>query len=375
MATATGRRNGAEKLLAEIDVLAAKSRRARKGYSLRRALFGEEGGPEQDISRELRRYTDADGLNPHADGPGQTSTLIPWAVLTEKRAGELTIGTEGTDIRETDVGPGVEVLRQVSVVAKAGGTFLENLRGDLRLPRVTAGSTATWLTEAQAASQSTPTFDSIVLSPKSARGYIDITRAVAVQASQGVDELLRRDLLATVGQLLDKAALHGAGSGGEPTGIINVSGIGDVAGGTNGLAPAQIHLAELESDVGIANADLGRLAFVTNSQVRSKLRRTESFAGAGPIWAGNTLLGWPAYCTQNVRSDLTKGTSSGVCSAIFFGLWSELLVALWGPGLEVVADKYSLSTTGVTRLNVYLDVDIGVRHAASWSVMKDALTV
>lgn len=73
-------------------------------------------------------------------------------------------------------------------------------------------------------------------------------------------------------------------------------------------------------------------------------------------------------------SNLTKGTSSGVCSAIIFGNFADLIIGMWG-GLDLTVDPYSNSTTGTVRVVALQDVDIAVRHAESFSAMLDALTV
>jgi hypothetical protein len=77
--------------------------------------------------------------------------------------------------------------------------------------------------------------------------------------------------------------------------------------------------------------------------------------------------------SNQVRSDLDKGTSTGVCSAIFFGNWADLIVAMWGV-LDILVDPYTLSKSGGVRVVAMQDVDIGFRHPESFAAMLDALT-
>jgi HK97 family phage major capsid protein len=93
------------------------------------------------------------------------------------------------------------------------------------------------------------------------------------------------------------------------------------------------------------------------------------------VWEGNDtpLNGYPAYVTSQVRSNLDKGTSTGVCSAIFFGNWNDLLIGMWG-ALDILVDPYSNSTSGTVRIVAFQDVDIAVRHPESFAAMLDALT-
>jgi hypothetical protein len=77
--------------------------------------------------------------------------------------------------------------------------------------------------------------------------------------------------------------------------------------------------------------------------------------------------------STQVSSALTKGGASGVCSAIFFGNWADLIIGSWG-GLDLTVDPYKHSDSGTLRIVALQDVDIAVRHAQSFSAMLDALT-
>ena len=72
-------------------------------------------------------------------------------------------------------------------------------------------------------------------------------------------------------------------------------------------------------------------------------------------------------------SNLTKGSSSGVCSAMIFGNWADLLIGQWG-GLDILVDKFTNGTSGGTRVIALLDMDIAVRRIASFAAIRDATT-
>ena len=85
--------------------------------------------------------------------------------------------------------------------------------------------------------------------------------------------------------------------------------------------------------------------------------------------------GYPVFVTNQVRSNLTKGTSAGNCSEIYFGSWPDLVIGQWGV-LEVIANPFEggFFAAGDVSIRALQTVDIGVRHAASFSVCTDALT-
>lgn len=302
--------------------------------------------------------------------------LVPYEVMTR----DLSVGTAtaGGHTVATDLlaGSFIDVLRNRLAIMQVGSTMLAGLNGNVAIPRQTGGATAYWVAEAGAPTESQQAFDQVTLTPRTVGAFTDYGRKLLLQSSIDVENFVRNDLALVLALAIDLAAINGSGASNQPTGILNVSGIGDVAGGTNGLAPTWAHIVDLESDVAVANADIGSLAYLTNAKVRGKLKTTEKAANTAQFVFGdgaNPLNGYKCGMSNQVPSNLTKGTSSGVCSAILFGNFVDLLIGMWG-GLDITVDPYTSSSTGTVRIVVLQDVDIAVRHPESFSAMKDALT-
>jgi hypothetical protein len=158
--------------------------------------------------------------------------------------------------------------------------------------------------------------------------------------------------------------------------VVATSGIGAVVGGDNGAAPTWAHMVALETEVAVDNADVGALSYITNPKVRGKLKVTEKASNTAQfVWGDGAfpVNGYPVSVSSQVSSALDKGTSTGVCSAIVFGNWNDLLMGMWGT-LDLLVDPYSLGTTGARRVIALQDVDIAVRHPQSFAAMLDALT-
>ena len=75
--------------------------------------------------------------------------------------------------------------------------------------------------------------------------------------------LIRNDFVALLADAIDTAAINGSGSSNQPTGILNTSGIGSVAGGTNGASPTLDHLLDLKKEIAVDNADVATCGFLT----------------------------------------------------------------------------------------------------------------
>jgi len=275
----------------------------------------------------------------------------------------------------------VELLRNALLLDRLGVTMLTDLNGNIAIPSQTGAATTYWVSEGGAPTESQQTVGQVTYTPKTIAAYTDYTRRLLLQSSISVEAFVRADLAAQVAQGIFTAAINGSGSAGEPTGILNTSGIGAVAAGTNGGVPLYDHVVDLETAVSVANADMGSLAYLTNSKVRGKLRKTQVFTGTNgdPVWGKGRqsgigdLLGYDAHVTNTVPSNLTKGTSTGVCSAGIFGNWMDYIIAMWG-GLDIMLDPYALSTTGGKRVIAMQDIDMGPRRTASFAVCKDWTT-
>lgn len=348
---------------------------AKGQFSLSKAIAelsvpgGQLTGREAEVSQELTRI---------AGKAAKNGVYVPLGVLSEQRTqlvGTPSIGGNlvGDDLREDQF---IDPLRRRSAIMQTGATVLSDLVGDAVLPRQTNVVTGEWIAEDAAGSETDLTFDQIVMQPKTVTGRISWSRQMALQSTPAIERLARQDLSEQLALALDLAAINGPGTGNQPRGILNTAGIGAVVGGVNGAALNYGHLVDMETQVANANADMGAMAYLVNSRTRGHCKKTVKF-GSGTeemIWEeGNRLNRYPAYVSNNVPSNLTKGTASGTCSAVIFGNWSELLIGLWG-GLDLLVDPYTHSDRGRVRITAFMSADISVRRAASFCAMVDALT-
>lgn len=347
--------------------------REKSAFSLVRAIAdmterGQLTGREAEVSQELVRRNG--GIAPKGIYMPTSALAVRTQLVGTANVGGNLVGNDYHP--EAFINP----LRNRSVVMEMGATVLTDLIGNAILPRQDTATGGTWVAEDAAATETSLTFSQLTLAPKTVTGNISWSRQAALQAQPAMEQIVRNDLAAQLGIALDRAAIAGAGSSNEPRGILNTSGIGSVAMGTNGGAPDYASIIDLESAVTTANAGTGALSYLSNDKVRGKLKKTLEFSSAGSstVWhQDNTMNGYAAYATQNCPSNLTKGTSSGVCSAIIFGNWQELIIGLWG-ATDLIVDPYTYSSQGRVRISAFLSADISVKHAASFAAMLDALT-
>lgn len=304
--------------------------------------------------------------------------FMPYDVQQKR---DLVVGTPtaGGNLVATDLlmGSFIDLLRNAMVIDKLGTMMLTGLVGNVAIPKHTGAASIYWVAENTAPTESQQTIGQVLMSPKTAGGFTDIGRTLMNQTSLDVENFVLNDLATQLGLGIQLAAIAGTGASNQPSGLLTRI-TPSVIGGTNGLAPTWQHMIDLESSIAIANAEADGMSYLTNAKVRGKLKGTQKFSGTNgaPVWAeGSTPVnGYSAAVTNAVPSNLTKGTSSGVCSAILFGNFRDLMIGMWGV-TDLIRDPYTNSTSGGVRIVALQDVDVNVRNTESFSTMVDALTV
>ena len=291
---------------------------------------------------------------------------------------DILVTNTGGNLVPTDLGGLIPFLDPSLTLRKLGATVLNDLVGNLDLPRQTARATSTGVTEVGTLTESNPTFNKLSLTPKRHGTYIETSLMQLMQTrSLSVEEMIRKDLQQAIWEYQEQQALNGSGVAPQVTGILNTVGIGSVVGGTNGAVPDWADVVDLETAVSNANALFGNLGYLTTPGLAGLFKKTLQFPAAGsmPIWEGNNdgtgnINGYRAMTSTLVPSTLTKGLNSD-CHAILYGNFSELIMAFWG-GANIVYNPYSGDKEGMVRLTINSFYDIGVRRVASFAAMKDA---
>lgn len=321
---------------------------------------------QQQVGISKTRGTVLPGEVARADMSDMIRAALRANLLKPGHVRTLTAGTatDGAELVATDLMSMnfIDVLRNRLVVMAAGAVMLDNLSGDVAIPRKTSGSAGGWISsEGGNAANSEPQFDQVTLTPKTVAGYADFSRNLLLQSSLAVEAMIRMDQASGIATTIDLAALYGSGSSGQPTGVSATSGIN----APTAFAAADPTFAEviaLETAVAVDNADIGALAYITDAAMRGAFKGTEKASGTAQyVWeAGNTVNGYPCLITNQV----TDGD-------VFFGNWSDLLIGAWG-GLDVLVDPYTNSLSGTIRVVSHQSIDIAVRHPVSFAYNNDA---
>jgi HK97 family phage major capsid protein len=346
-----------------------------KQFSFLRFLRGAAKGQLEGFEAEMHQEAlkEARNANVTLTGFGIPS-IIPGL---QKRDLLATTGQNGAYLVPTETTGFIDALTAKMVLVGLGASYLNGLTGNVSIPKISTASSAAWEGEVDAGAETQPTIGALTLSPKRLGAYAQISKQLMAQTSYGAENIARMDIERAIRLAVESAAISGASGSTNPTGILATSGIGSVAIGATGGAPTWAMVTSLEKEVAIDNADLGSLGYLTNPKVRNKLKQTAvvSSTDSRMIWGlnDNTLNGYQTAVTTQVPSTLDKSTTTGVCSALIFGNFNDLIIANWA-GLDVVVDPYTDAKTAQVNLIINSWWDVGVRNAESFAACLDITT-
>lgn len=248
----------------------------------------------------------------------------------------------------------IELLRSNSVAAQLGVRFVTGLVGNVDIPKMLSGSSFYWIDEGEDGTESDAQFGIVQMSPKTIAGAVPITRRLMAQSTPDIDVLIRDDMLAGLGLGIDKAIFVGTGTGSEPLGIVNQTGVNAIDLNTLGLSHAA--LVAFETAIEEADALTGQLQYLVRPSTKGTLKTTPINANSERyLWNGNELNGYAAMCAKWLLSN-----------AILAGDFRQAMFGTWG-ALDLMVDKTSKAASGGTVLRVFQDGDVAVRHAKAFA--------
>ena len=125
-------------------------------------------------------------------------------------------------------------------------------------------------------------------------------------------------------------------------------------------------------DNNVWNASNPGWATTTGVKADLRARVRISSSDSRTLWERNEIEGIRAFSTNNMPSNLTKGTSTTVCHAAILADWRQLLIGEWG-AQEIVVDPYTLAARNLVRLISYQIVDIKRRQPKAFVVGTDVI--
>lgn len=335
------------------------------GFELRQvALALDEGralsGRTAEVVQELRSQGGFRGMP------------VPWMAL-ERRAGE-TIASGTPNPLETR--PIIDRIFPDSVAARMGAQMISIPSGSVEWPVTTSAVTAGWQAT-ELGNVSGPTAYATTdkaLAPNNTLGVqMRISRKTLLQSGSALEEAVRRDMNGAMQQALDLAVFRGAGSSGEPLGIIpGVATYGITSTAIGAVATWSVFraaVARFMTANAVASPDAVKLlirpevwsymdgVLITSTAV-SEWDRMLANIPAGNIAMNTNALAAPTGSPLACTALLT--TATGGVAPIYVGAWGAV---------DLIRDPYSDAQSGGLRLTALATMDVTVARGAQLEVL------
>jgi HK97 family phage major capsid protein len=271
------------------------------------------------------------------------------------------------------VAPIVERIFAPTVAARMGIQFINITSGSYEVPIVTSAVTAGWqATELgnvpQPAAFATT---SKSLGPNQTLGVqMRISRKSLLQAGQELENAIRRDMNSCILVQLDKSLWLGAGSSGEPLGI--VTGQSTYAYTTTAItakATYDVFLTELVAFLNAsAAASFADVKILARAELQNIMDNTAALLTSTSVTQWDRLLSRiPVGNIVNSPNAVAAPTGSPVAITVVLmtntGGVAPFMVGMYG-ALDVISDVYTDAQSGGLRLTGLLTADINVLRPA-----------
>lgn len=342
-------------------------------YSLVKALsefinHGKLTGLEAEMHSEAARENQEIGVG------GIMGLGISGKILAHKPIAKRStiVAASNPTVATTPIGF-IDAVYAKTILVELGAQTMSGLTGNVDLPYMSTAPATEWLPENEESVDAVGAMNKYSLTPKRIANFLPVSKLLLVQSSVDVERRLWDHLITATAVKLQGGAI--AGGTHACTGLLATSGIGNVAGGTDGAAPTHAHMLALIREVAIDNCDFGALAFLCSPQARWKLQSTAIESGHPQrVWdpiVRDMLLGYKAGVTSLVPDNLTKGNQSEVCSAIIFGNWNEMTIGQFG-GLDLTVDNLTSAKSYMVNLILNAFYDVAITRPQAFAAMKDA---
>jgi HK97 family phage major capsid protein len=298
----------------------------------------------------------------------------------QKRAGlSSNVATAGQELKFTEPGAFIDFLYNSMRVKQLGAQTISGLRDNVAFPKQTGTATGYWVAENPGSdvADSNLTLGQVPSAPHTYQSSTSYSRQLLAQAVIDVDTLVRQDLARDMALAVDYAAINGPSGGNSPVGIMNTTGVQAfivASDSGNGGEIAYADVIKMVEDLEDVNADqLGNPAWLTTPSIKSLLKLTPRMANtiALPVWADNdTVDGLVARSSNQVPKTGVRGSSGAVCQTVILGVFSTMVIGMWGSGFELVVDPYRLKKQGMIELTTFMLTDVCLKYPQAFVVAQ-----
>jgi len=217
------------------------------------------------------------------------------------------------------------------------------------------------------------------MTPHAVASRVILSNRLINLSSPAAEQITRAQIAKDLGIAIDAAIYAGTGASGQPTGIVQTSGINSLAwgGASGGVVTANTaygKLIDMIQELSVDNVELANCSWAMHSSVFSGLSKMVDSAsgfnmerrlfGAGPLNGSPTLLGYK-YAITNQLTALDAANDKS--NSIIFGDFSQCYLGEWGTMVlrssDVAGDSFAKMQTQILAA---MEVDVGVAQPTAF---------
>jgi HK97 family phage major capsid protein len=230
----------------------------------------------------------------------------------------------------------IDLMRARTVAIRAGAMTVPLTSDSNAVAKVASDPVPAWRAEAGAVSESDPTFARIVFAPKSLAVLVKASREL-LDDSLNMESQLPLVIASAMAVELDRVALFGSGSGNEPRGLANTSGIETVV--HNATLTSYAPLIQARTKI-LSNNALGVSAFVMSPRDEGTLAGLVDTTNQ-PLRIPPAIANVPMLTSTSVPTDLGSDSPPAE-STILAGWFAHLLIGMRSNiRIEVLRERYA----------------------------------
>src|SRR6185437_14604597 len=286
-----------------------------------------------------------------------------------------------------------------AVVLKAEPNVLPMQHQILNIPGLTNNQTCSWLGEGSAITENSPTTNNTPLTLHTAKSLTALSIEWTRDASPETDAALQANLSRGMARFVDLGYLNGSGSSNQPTGLMNVSSIGQIfagSGAANGSVPTYDDFNAAVDGLEEANAPREGRCWFMHPRSMARVRGIKDSLGR-PLFVkdlnrtvvlgpdGNVvdltsrnpdgyILGYPVYTTTQIPVNQTRGTDNNA-STILLVAMSDIYIGqgIKSHGMEVAISDQALFQNAQIAVRILYRTDIQPGHAVYIEALSGVL--
>jgi HK97 family phage major capsid protein len=272
----------------------------------------------------------------------------------------------------------ISALRPMVAVRKLNPVTMPMANGNLTIPRISAGATASYLGENAVVPSQAQSFAALKLTAKKLPALVPISNDLVRYAKPAGNLIVMRDILAALAAVEDFNFINGNGTAYSPKGLINWALAANTiaANATVNIANTDNDLGALESALINANVSMQRPGWIFSPRTLIYLKNLRGSGGdkVYPELDYGQLRGYPYAASNNVPLNLGTGSQSVVILADFNDVIigeAELTIDVATEGSYVDGGGATVSafTADQTIVRIIAQHDLGMLRQESVAIL------